>query len=280
MSLSLFPGSVDTFKTIPTPTVTPTSLSDAGDDTLSVRLQKHSDSIVAVEAWLLANALVEPTGVVKSFAGTTAPSGYLLCNGAAVSRATFSNLFAVISTTYGSGDGATTFNVPNLSGSVPVGTGIAPTGSTNRLIGQSGGEEVHTLVTSELASHNHTQNAHTHTDTGHLHFDNGHAHADSGHIHTDSGHAHDFVIPGEAGVAYSPGGSVLNQVVLTAIVKTTATNFANITTGFSSITTSFANLTSGNAAITTVAAVNNAAGSGASHNTMQPYVVMPYIIKS
>lgn len=54
-----------------------------------------------------------PTGTVIDFAGSSAPNGYLLCNGTAVSRTTFSALFAVIGTTYGAGDGSHTFNLPN-----------------------------------------------------------------------------------------------------------------------------------------------------------------------
>lgn len=55
-----------------------------------------------------------PTGTVHAFAGSTAPAGYLLCDGSAVSRTTYSNLFAVIGTTYGVGNGTSTFNLPNL----------------------------------------------------------------------------------------------------------------------------------------------------------------------
>lgn len=54
------------------------------------------------------------TGMIFAFAGNTIPSGYLACNGAAISRTTYADLFAVIGTTYGSGDGSTTFNLPNL----------------------------------------------------------------------------------------------------------------------------------------------------------------------
>lgn len=64
-----------------------------------------------------------PVGTIIMFAGSSAPSNYLACNGSAVSRSTYSALFAVISTTYGSGDGSTTFNVPNYQGVVPKGTG-------------------------------------------------------------------------------------------------------------------------------------------------------------
>jgi microcystin-dependent protein len=55
------------------------------------------------------------------WAGSTAPTGWLLCNGAAVSRTTYSDLFAVISTTYGTGNGSTTFNVPDLQRRFPLG---------------------------------------------------------------------------------------------------------------------------------------------------------------
>ena len=64
-----------------------------------------------------------PTGTVLHFAGSSAPTGWLLCDGAAVSRTTYATLFALISTTYGVGDGSTTFNVPNTSGIFISGVG-------------------------------------------------------------------------------------------------------------------------------------------------------------
>jgi len=63
------------------------------------------------------------TGMISMYAGAAAPTGFLLCDGAAVSRTTFAALFAVSSTTYGVGDGSTTFNVPDLRSSFPVGQG-------------------------------------------------------------------------------------------------------------------------------------------------------------
>lgn len=72
-----------------------------------------------------------PTGTLLPFAGAAAPSGFLLANGSAVSRTTFASLFAVIGTTWGPGDGSTTFNVPNLVNNAPIGAGsIAPFGTT------------------------------------------------------------------------------------------------------------------------------------------------------
>lgn len=67
-------------------------------------------------------------GMIFPYAGSSVPIGFLLCDGSAVSRTTYADLFTLISTTYGSGDGSTTFNVPNLKGRFPLGyAGTAPT---------------------------------------------------------------------------------------------------------------------------------------------------------
>ncbi len=91
---------------------------------------------------------LNPTGTVLAFAGNTVPNGYLQCNGAAVSRITYADLYAAIGTTYGAGNGSTTFNLPNLTdkfieGSDAAGTAIEAglpniTGSiTNAYLGSS-----------------------------------------------------------------------------------------------------------------------------------------------
>lgn len=99
------------------------------------------------------------TGIISLFAGSTAPSGYLACDGSAVSRDTYSALFAVIGTTYGAGDGSTTFNLPDLSGRVAIGA------STSHAMGTTGGEESHVLTSGELAAHSHEVPQHGHADT-------------------------------------------------------------------------------------------------------------------
>src|SRR5690606_13639822 len=86
-----------------------------------------------------------PTGAVVPFAGSTAPSGWLLCDGSAVSRTTYSDLFSAISTTYGAGDESTTFNVPDLRGRVVAGKDDMGGTSANRLTDQSGGLDGDTL---------------------------------------------------------------------------------------------------------------------------------------
>lgn len=83
-----------------------------------------------------------PTGSVHAYAGATAPSGYLFCDGSAVSRTTYASLFSVIGVFYGVGDGSTTFNVPNLKGSVIVGVDAGQTEFTP--LGRTGGAKTHT----------------------------------------------------------------------------------------------------------------------------------------
>jgi hypothetical protein len=76
-----------------------------------------------------------PSASIVMWAGASAPSGWLLCDGSAVSRAGYSALFAIVGTTYGAGDGATTFNLPDLRQRFPLGKAASGTGSTlDRLI--------------------------------------------------------------------------------------------------------------------------------------------------
>ena len=97
-----------------------------------------------------------PVGSISLFAGKTAPTGWLICDGSAVSRTTYANLFSVIGTTYGKGDGSTTFNIPDLQGRVPVGYKSSDTSFDT--IGETGGEKTHTLTIDEMPSHNHSVN--------------------------------------------------------------------------------------------------------------------------
>ena len=81
-------------------------------------------------------------GMIQMYAGSTAPSGWLICNGDAISRTTYSALFDVIGTTYGTGNGSTTFNVPDLRGRAPIGSGTGTaTNATTHALGSAGGNE-------------------------------------------------------------------------------------------------------------------------------------------
>jgi len=101
----------------------------------------------------LAGGVAVPIGATFEYAGSTAPAGYLLCDGSAVSRTTYANLYAVIGTTYGTGDGSTTFALPDIRGKFPLGKTASGTYTT---LGGTGGETTHTLTTSEMPSHTHT----------------------------------------------------------------------------------------------------------------------------
>lgn len=95
-----------------------------------------------------------PVGEVVHFAGSSAPTGWLLCDGAAVSRTTYAALFAIIGTTYGAGNGSTTFNVPNSKGRVIVNKNASDTEFDT--LAETGGAKTHTLITAEMPNHSHT----------------------------------------------------------------------------------------------------------------------------
>jgi microcystin-dependent protein len=89
------------------------------------------------------------------FAGSGLPAGFLSCDGSAVSRSTFSNLFGAIGTAWGPGNGSTTFNLPDLRGRAPIGAGNG-SGLTARTLGQVVGAETHQLTVGQMPWHGHT----------------------------------------------------------------------------------------------------------------------------
>jgi microcystin-dependent protein len=87
---------------------------------------------------------------MKIWPTATPPTGWLLCDGSAISRTTYAALFALIGTTYGVGNGSTTFNIPDFRGRFPLGV------SGSHALASTGGAETHTLTEGELPSHTHT----------------------------------------------------------------------------------------------------------------------------
>lgn len=125
-------------------------------------------------------------GIISMFGGNSAPAGYLLCDGSAVSRTTYAALFAELGTIWGAGDGTNSFNLPNLQQKFPIGKG---TEAHADVLGETGGSKDAVLV-----QHQHDM-AHTHNTSNHNHgFDHGHT-ASSGyenadHYHVQSAHQH------------------------------------------------------------------------------------------
>ena len=110
-----------------------------------------------------------PTGTVSAFAGSAAPTGYLKCDGDPYNRTTYAALFDVIGTTYGAGNGSTTFNIPNLQGRVVAGIGESLLGTTADVLGEHNGliadTKTHTLTEAEMPSHTRTSGYSVHTGT-------------------------------------------------------------------------------------------------------------------
>jgi len=143
----------------PTSVTTTTTLTlPDGDGSASQYLQTDGSGTLS---WSTINII--PSGSIISYGGSSAPSGWLLCYGQAISRTTYADLFTAIGTTYGSGDGSTTFNLPDLRGRVVAGQDDMGGSSANRLTNQSGGlngdtlgatggSETHTITTGQLPS--------------------------------------------------------------------------------------------------------------------------------
>lgn len=133
---------------------TPASYSGQGGK--SVAVKGDATGLEFVDAF--------PAGVLAPFAGSSAPSGWLLCYGQAVSRTTYAALFAIIGTTFGVGDGSTTFNLPDLRGRGVIGLDNMGGASANRVtaaqadsLGGASGAENHTLTTGEMPAHTHDE---------------------------------------------------------------------------------------------------------------------------
>jgi microcystin-dependent protein len=109
-----------------------------------------------LKQWLNKMSRAVLIGEIKAYAGSNVPTDWLVCDGSAVSRATYSALYSVIGTTYGSRDGSTTFNLPDFKGRTAIGAGeSSATGHAAHTLGQSGGEETHKLTVDDMPSHNH-----------------------------------------------------------------------------------------------------------------------------
>lgn len=194
-----------------------------------------------------------PIGALMPYAGSAAPTGWLICDGSSVLRATYPALFSVIGTTYGSADG-THFNVPNLVNRVAVGSGS----SYSR--GQTGGAATVTLTDANLSSHSHSLSV-------------------SGSAASAGGHSH-----GGSTTSDSHSHSVGNQNSRSDILAGGGTNTASTgsgSTGSDSHGHSISTDSSGSHGHTvSVSGSVGTTGSDTAHENMPPFVAMPYLIRA
>ena len=216
------------------------SISELHDVTLTT---PESGDVLTYNGSIWVNQQPMPSGAITQFAGSSAPTGWLVCDGSAISRTTYAALFAVIGSTYGAGDGSTTFNLPNLKGRVPVGLDSAQTEFD--ALGETGGAKTHTLTTAEMPSHTHTQNAHNHT----------------GSALSAGSHQHGYIEPYNTS-GMGPAGSYGYYHYARSALTDSA--------GAHTHTLSIDNAT----------ATNQNTGGGGAHNNLQPYIVLNYIIKA
>ena len=193
-----------------------------------------------------------PIGGLVPYAGSASPSiKWAICDGTAVSRTTYATLFTRIGTTYGVGDGTTTFNLPNLKGRVVVGVDAAQTEFD--ALGETGGEKSVTLTAAQMPVHTHTQNAHNHgiTDPAHIH-----------EVSTATG--------GHPAIT-----NYINQGVFGVFGFTPST--VNQATGYGR--SWFADVSTTGITINNATATNQNTGGGTAHNNLQPYIAMNYLIR-
>jgi microcystin-dependent protein len=178
------------------PGVVANSLNDLIDVTVTAPL--YDGQVVtydtATQQWINQNPAfgsgiaAMPAGSIQAWATNTAPEGWFLCDGAAISRTTYSDLFATIGTTYGTGNGSTTFNLPNIKGRTIVARDSTQTEFD--ILGESNGAKTVTLTEAQMPVHTHVQDAHNHTQDAHTHVQDAHNHTQNSHNHTQNSHNH------------------------------------------------------------------------------------------
>jgi len=226
-----------------------------------------------------------PVGSVTAFAGATAPASWLLCAGQAVSRTVYAPLFAVIGTTYGVGDGSTTFTVPDMRGRAVAGLDNMGGTDAGRLsiantLGTTAGSETVTLTSAQsglpahshantasftgtAASHNHTQDAHGHSVSDPSH---SHGMADMGGNPSDNSGTNGYVLTGASIDTQGGFRGIYGNYTGVGVNGNTATNQATSITPAGTVTMGNVN--------------NTAADAASAHSVMQPTIVLNYIIKA
>lgn len=200
-----------------------------------------------------------PVGMMTAYGGSVAPAGWLLCQGQAVSRSTYSALFGVLGTTFGAGDGSTTFNLPDLRGRVPVGRDSGQTEFDT--LGETGGSKTHTLSLAELPVHSHS-------------IDHDHASVTTSSSGT---HRHD---EGPDTLARSTAGFISYMTGTPNWYNNTGANAGSGWEPRLSLETTDAGAHTHTVDLPNFTGTSGNAGSGSAHNNLQPYQVVNWIIKS
>jgi microcystin-dependent protein len=238
-------------------------------------------------------ALAMPIGTIQMYPKTTAPVAttnggtWLVCDGSSKVRTDYPELHTLITNTYGTYPSGTTFLLPDLRSRVPVGYNTDTiSGRSTRALALGSGTETHTLVEAEIPLHDHpiTDDGHIHpvTDTTHFHIGDqtGGKTGQKALVITDPEHSHTFTRRNDWGdnnydTGYVNGGLVAADVTVSSSATgiSIADHDHSVTTdakltGITTTTTNTARLT---------ATENNSSGDG-SHNIMQPYLVVNYII--
>ena len=272
--------------TIPTPTV-----NDLTDVTFSQTISTGASLVFDGTSWT--NGSAGKPGLIKVWSTSSAPEGWLIADGREVSRTTYAELFAAIGTTYGAGNGSTTFNLPDMRGKVAVGRDSADTDFN--ALGKTGGAKTHTLTVAEMPSHTHTQQPHSHTGST----NEAGAHTHTGTTSTDGAHTHTgTVTSGNVGNHHHDAShlaltanrkAVNNRAGLRSDIYWPWTSFngAHTHSGTSSASGSHTHSVSINEAgahthtvtINDTTAVNNSTGGSQPHNNLQPYIVFNHVIK-
>lgn len=226
-----------------------------------------------------------PTGVIMMYPSATPPTGFLLCNGQAVSRSTYSALFAIMGTAYGAGNGSTTFNVPNFINRFGVGAGSSySAGSTGGTADGTLGTHTHTF-TSGIQSVDHThyysgtssgQSAnHTHTGSGNTAGQN----ADHYHGFTIGTGYYNNTDVNLATATYAPRGLRAQN---TGYTSNDHSHYYSFTTSANSNdhTHTYSGTTSGMSVNHTHAGTTDSAGSSLTNANLPPYLGVYFIIKT
>ena len=224
-----------------------------------------------------------PIGIIAPYGGSNDPSYWLICDGRAVNRLDYAELFAVIGTTYGAGDGSTTFNIPDFRGRTAIGAGTGTaTDATNHILGQTNGVETVRLTDMEVA-HGHSFTNPTYKATGgavqeKAAFNTGGMSANATHSHyTNTQNASTEA----SGFGLTAATAFQNRVVVTTTngITTSSTSTAH-THQVPAHTHSFTQPTISVDANGNVANLSGTSETRTSHNNMQPYTVTNYIIKA